>query len=44
MNQMKHTICLVCNQNMDNMTFDQMLAHVNRHSISHKGQKQMSDF
>ena len=44
MNLMKHTSCKICNQNMDNMTYDQMMAHVNKHALSNPGQKTMSEF
>lgn len=44
MNLMKHTSCKICGLLMDNMTYDQMMAHANKHAKSHPGQKSMEEF
>lgn len=44
MNQIKHTSCKICGQNLENMTYDNMMAHANKHALSNKNQKQLGDY
>jgi len=31
-NQMKHTECRICRKNLEDITYDQMIAHINKHA------------
>lgn len=44
MNLMKNTRCKICDQDLNNMTYDEMMAHVNRHAASKPGQKGIDEF
>ena len=44
MNSMKDTRCKICDQDLNNMKFDDMMAHVNRHAAANKDQKSMEEF
>lgn len=43
-NQMKHTECKVCGQNLEDMTYDKMMAHVNKHAAADENQTSMEAF
>lgn len=44
MNLMKHTECRICGMNLESMTYDKMMIHVNKHALSNPKQKTFEDF
>lgn len=43
-NQIKHTQCNICGMNLEDLTYDKMNAHVQRHAAAHPDQTSMKEF